>query len=80
VRVSIKTQGLKIPVSLVRFRVRAPSLKKPAYGWFFAFWRLDSPSNSVRWFVSSWDSPLRGQRKRCSKVLSHPCPSPGTTI
>jgi hypothetical protein len=28
---------LKIPVSLVRFRVRAPYLENPAYGWVFRF-------------------------------------------
>ncbi|WP_421413984.1 hypothetical protein ACOMDM_21725 [Serratia plymuthica] len=26
-------------------RVRAPYLEEPAYGGFFAFWNMDSPSN-----------------------------------
>jgi len=59
-------------------RVRAPLFKETSRWLVFCFRRLDSPSNSVRWFVSFWDSPLRGQRKRCSTVLSHLCPSPGT--
>ncbi|WP_230202331.1 hypothetical protein, partial [Serratia marcescens] len=48
------TQGLKIPVSLVRFRVRAPYSEEPAYGGFFAFWGTDSPSNCVRLFGLSF--------------------------
>ncbi|KMJ12143.1 hypothetical protein SN04_03249 [Serratia marcescens] len=57
--------GLKIPVSLVRFRVRAPYSEEPAYGGFFAFWGTDSPSNCVRLFGLK-ASPCGPALKRCS--------------
>ncbi|WP_415843179.1 hypothetical protein, partial [Yersinia entomophaga] len=40
----------------------------PAYGWFFAFWHLDSSSNTFD-YSSQRLSPLRGRRKRRSKPL-----------
>ena len=59
--------GLKIPVSLVRFRVRAPLFRRTRLkGGFFAFGEPDSPSNVVRLFATS-GSPCGPARKaRCS--------------
>ena len=70
-------RGLKIPVSLVRFRVRAPYLEEPAYGGFFAFWGRDSPSNYVRLFGLA-TSPCGPTPSVVQPVASDGCPSPGT--
>ncbi|MFI8020854.1 hypothetical protein ACIF2R_18020, partial [Serratia marcescens] len=46
-------------------RVRAPYSENPAYGWVFAFWGTDSPSNCVRLFGPK-ASPYGPALKRCS--------------
>ena len=72
------TQGLKIPVSLVRFESGHHLFREPAQKAGFAFRESDSPSNCVRLFAVS-GSPFGASAPGALFNACGVSPSPGTT-